>query len=128
MGAAISNSINEKIVSAGELTELIRGNEQGLLLRFTPLVRRQSVTLDLGRVRRIDAAGITALLSLYASARQTGHRFAVANLEPRVAETLALVGLDQVLASRNAVIESHAGMTISRSSPRKYLSQLLIPA
>jgi anti-anti-sigma factor len=128
MGAAISNSISVKTVSAGDLTELIRGKEQGLLARVTPLVRRQSVTLDLGRVRRIDAAGITALLSLHTSARQAGHRFAVANLAPRVAEILALVGLDKVLASRNAVIESHAGRTAGHSAPRKYLSPLLILA
>ncbi len=83
------------------ITELVRGSEERLLERVTPLVRRQSVLLNLARVERIDAGGIAALISLYRSARETGHHFGVVNPAPRVAEILVLVGLDRILVSRN---------------------------
>ncbi|MFP5211327.1 MAG: STAS domain-containing protein [Acidobacteriota bacterium] len=85
-----------------ELTELVRGNEQRLLEEIKPLVSRQCVTLDLGPVRRIDAAGISALISLYRFAEEAGHCFTVSNTAPHVAEILSLVGLDRILLSRNA--------------------------
>lgn len=85
-----------------ELAELVRGNEQRLLKEVKPLVSRQCVTLDLAPVRRIDAAGISALISLYCFAEEAGHCFTVANAAPHVAEILALVGLDRILVSRNA--------------------------
>jgi anti-anti-sigma factor len=99
-----------KPAEVSELTELVRGHEQSLLARFAPLVRRQDVSLDLGQVQRIDAAGISVLISLYASARETGHRFSVSNLSPRVAETLALVGLERILESHIAVNQPHSGL------------------
>jgi anti-anti-sigma factor len=111
-----------------ELTELVKGNEQNLLARLSPMVRRQSVTLDLDRVERIDAAGISALLSLYASARAAGHLFTVTNPTPHVAEILALVGLRRVLLYRNAVTKSYSGIRSGDSSARKYLSRLRISA
>src|ERR1035441_3620327 len=72
-----------------KLTELVRGNDQRLLEQMRPLVRRQSVALDLASVQRIDAAGISALISLYTYARETGHSFTVSNASPRVAEIRA---------------------------------------
>lgn len=95
--------------AASGLTELVRGNEQCLLARLSPLVRRESVMLDLGRIERIDAAGIAALISLYGSARESGHSFSVVNPSPHVAEILALVGLDRILLSHNMIGESHSG-------------------
>jgi anti-anti-sigma factor len=103
MIGTVPNPINTAILTAGELTELVRGQEQSFLAQFTPLVRRQNVTLDLGSVMRIDAAGIAALISLYASAHETGHCFTVVNTKPRVAEILLLVGLEQLLVSHNTV-------------------------
>jgi len=85
-----------------DLTELVRGHEKELLAWLAPVVRRHSVTLDLSRVLRIDAAGVSALLTLYSSAQQSGHHFSVANLTPRVAEVLKLVGLERILRSRGA--------------------------
>lgn len=85
------------------MTELVRGNEQHLLELIRPLVRRQSVMLDLASIERIDAAGISALVSLYVIAREAGHSFTVCNASPRVAEILALVGLDRILLSAHAV-------------------------
>jgi anti-anti-sigma regulatory factor len=82
-----------------ELTELVRGNEQSFLAQFAPLVRRQHVTLDLGRVQRIDAAGIAALISLHAGAYESEHCFNVVNPTPHVAEILSLVGLERILLS-----------------------------
>jgi anti-anti-sigma factor len=85
-----------------ELTELVKGNECRLVDEITPIVQRRSVWLDLARVERIDAAGITALISLYRTAREAGNCFRIANLKPHVAEVLALVGVDRILVSHNA--------------------------
>jgi len=92
-----------------DLTELVRGHDRRLLDRVTPLVCRQSLSLDLSSVQRIDAAGITALSALYRAAQEAGHRFTVSNASPRVAKILALVGLDRILLSQNAVRTSHSG-------------------
>jgi anti-anti-sigma factor len=97
-----------------DLAELVRGNEQELLAWLSPLVRRHSVTLDMSPVERIDAAGIAVLISLHASAHQAGHCFKVVNLSPHVAEILSLVGLERILASHNAVTESHSGSQFYR--------------
>jgi anti-anti-sigma regulatory factor len=79
------------------LTELVRGTDQLLLDRYLPLVRKASITLDFISVRRVDAAGVSALLALYTTAKKTGHRFAILNASPRVVQTLALLGLDSLL-------------------------------
>ena len=83
-----------------KITELVRGNEQQLLDRLQPLVRRQSVTLDLEHVTRIDAAGLAALITLHCDACQAGYRFAISNPSPRVREILAIVGLDTLLVAQ----------------------------
>lgn len=88
------------------LTDLVRGNDHRLLDRLTPLVRRQSLSLDLSAVQRIDAAGIAVLIALYRAAHEAGHSFTVSNSSPRVAKTLALVGLDRILLSQNAALSS----------------------
>jgi anti-anti-sigma factor len=103
-------------VELADLTELVRGHDQRLLDRVMPLVRRQSLSLDLSPVRRIDAAGISALVSLYSSAREFGHRFTVFNASPRVAEILAIVGLDRILMSQYAVFMSHSGPFLDRTA------------
>ena len=103
-------------IEASNMTELVRGSEQRLLDRVGPLVRRQSITLDLGSVERIDAAGIAALISLYGSAREAGHRFTVTNASPRVAQILALVGLERILLSQNAVQTSHCAPRLVQSA------------
>ena len=89
-------------VVAGEITELVRGNENALLERFMPLVRRQCVTLNLESVTRIDAAGLAALITVYCTARESGHDFTILNPSTHVAEILAVVGLDKILVSQNA--------------------------
>ena len=91
-------------------TELVSGKAERLLEQLNPLVRARSVCLDLSPIQRIDAAGVAVLTKLYCAARETGHGFAVANLRPRVAEVLALVGLDKVLVSRKAVKNSPFGI------------------
>ena len=82
------------VVQPGEMTELVRGDEQGLIRRVAPLLREKNIALDLQHIDRIDAAGIAALISLYSTARNSGHKFSVCNVSARVAEILALVGLD----------------------------------
>lgn len=98
------------------LTELVRGSEQALLARLSPLVREQSVNLDMSSVERIDAAGIAVLISLHAAAHEAGQRFSVSNLSPHVAEILALVGLERILASHNVIANSHSGPRIVRTA------------
>ncbi len=77
--------------------DLIKGQEQELLEELRPIIRRQSVRLDLSRTERIDAAGLAALVSLYRDARENGHEFAVVNPPRRVARVLAIVGLDRMI-------------------------------
>jgi anti-anti-sigma factor len=131
MTGTISIPGNAEIFPAteqAETTELVRGNEQKLLARLSARVRLQNVTLNLERVERIDAAGISALLSLYASARAAGHLFTVINPAPHVAEILSLVGLRRVLLSRIVVTKSHPGARCDAPSARKHPSRLEIPA
>jgi len=86
----------------GETVELVRGCEQCLVERLQPIVREESVLLDLDAVERIDAAGLAALISLYCDACKTGHSFAVFHPRRHVREILSLVGLDRVLLARDA--------------------------
>ena len=88
------------------LSDLVRGQDRRMLDRLVPLVCRQSLSLDLSSVQRIDAAGIAALITLYRAAQEAGNSFTVSNSSPRVAKTLALVGLDRILLYRNAAIKS----------------------
>ncbi|MGA7106707.1 MAG: STAS domain-containing protein [Terracidiphilus sp.] len=102
MTGILSHTVDTLRIAPGDLHELVRGQEQALVERLTPLVRRQSVTLDLSHVERIDAAGIAALISLYGTARCAGNAFSIVNASARVVEILALVGLDRILITRNA--------------------------
>jgi anti-anti-sigma factor len=103
MNAIHSQTEASLLVAPGDLHELVRGQEQDIVTRLTPLVRRQSVILDLKHVERIDAAGIAALVSLYGCAHNAGNDFSVVNASTRVAEILALVGLDRILISHPEV-------------------------
>jgi len=99
---ATNSCATSPFLAESGLTELVRGNERLLLERLLPLVERRCVALDLHAVRRIDAAGIAALISLYCAACKSGHTFTVSNPSPHVAEILALVGLVRILDSQNA--------------------------
>ena len=83
------------------VSELVRGREQELIEQLRPLVRRQSLRLDVSSMERIDAAGLAALVSLYCDARKAGHQFTVVNPSRHVARILALVGLDRVLVAKD---------------------------
>jgi anti-anti-sigma factor len=89
--------------------QLVRGQAARLVERLQPLVFQRDVTLDLAEVDRIDAAGITALVSLYQSARESGHCFCLTNATERVAHILTVVGLDHHFFSHNVVQSSHYG-------------------
>jgi anti-anti-sigma factor len=119
MTTTILNPASNAAASDGqpaEVIELIRGREKELLAWLAPLVRRKSVTLDMHSIQRIDAAGISALVSLYSSAQQAGHRFSVANLSPRVSEVLALVGLERILVSHRAAWKSDSGSRLEQTA------------
>jgi anti-anti-sigma factor len=101
---------------SNKITELVRGNEQELLERLEPLVRRQNVTLDLAHVTRIDAAGLAALITLYCEACQAGCRFDISNPSPRVREILALVGLNALLVSHDAEEAPYLGAQLEETA------------
>lgn len=105
MNNVLCNTADTLLVVPGEMHELVRGQEQVLLEQLTPLVCKQDVSLDLRRLERIDAAGIAALISLYACAHRVGHDFTIANASPRIAEILALVGLDHILMNHGAMAD-----------------------
>lgn len=90
------------VIEPAGITELVRGTDQRLIALFGPLVLRQSVALDLGKIERIDAAGIAALITLYSDAVHAGHAFSVCNVTAHVAEILSLVGLASILISKDA--------------------------
>ena len=104
--------VRRQIVSG----QLVRGQDKVLLECLGPLVRKCNVALDLSSVDRIDAAGITALVSLYQSACESGHHFSLTNVSPRVAQILSVVGLDRYLLSHNAVQGLRRGSQSRRSA------------
>ncbi len=103
--AELNESAHGQLVRE-QVAEMLEGIEQ--------LVLKHNVRLDLAGVERIDAGGIAALVGLYRSARSAGHRFQVTNASARVAGILAVVGLDGVLLSHNAVQDSHYGVCLQR--------------
>lgn len=90
------------VIEPAGFTELVRGTDQRLIALFAPRALRQSLALDLGKIERIDAAGIAALITLYSDALQSGHSFTVCNPSAHVAEILALVGLAPILIAKDA--------------------------
>jgi anti-anti-sigma factor len=92
-----------------KIGELVLGHERDLVVRVAPLVRAQSVALDLAEIERVDAAGIAALIELYTIACQAGHGFSILNATPHVAKLLAVCGLDRFLLSHNVMQDSYCG-------------------
>ena len=93
--------VEPQLTVPGNLHELVRGQEQRLLKELEPVVRQHSVTLDMRQIERIDAAGISSLISLYGAAHAAGNEFAIVNASARVAEILEIVGLDRILISHD---------------------------
>jgi anti-anti-sigma factor len=98
--------MTSQICNPREITELVRGTELKLIARVQPLVLRQSVTLDLEHIARIDAAGVAALITLYCDACQAGNQFAIANPSAHVREIIELVGLDRILMALPEAVPS----------------------
>jgi anti-anti-sigma factor len=97
---------------AGETTELVRGQDETLLERLRPLVRTRSVILDMRSVRRIDAAGIAALITLYSMATEAGNCFTLSRATPHVEEILSLVGLERILVSGHADADAQSDLRL----------------
>lgn len=114
MSCVTCNVMDTVIFPTGKMTELVRGCDEDLKARLAPLVRQHDVSLDMRNVERIDAAGIAVLISLYGWAHEAGHSFTVANASHRVAEILALVGLDRILLSHNMVQKPHSEQCLER--------------
>jgi anti-anti-sigma regulatory factor len=102
MDLRLFSSDGPQLPAIETLTELVRGPDQLLLDRYMPLARTESISLDFISVRRVDAAGVSALISLYTAASKAGHGFTILNASTRVEQTLALLGLDQLLLSPSA--------------------------
>jgi len=100
------------VQSSAKITELVLGHERDLVARVAPLVRGQSIALDLSQVERVDAAGVSALVELYSTACLAGHDFCILNAAPHVAEVLAVCGLDRLLMSHNVAQNSYSGHRI----------------
>lgn len=87
----------------GAMPELTRENIGYLLEILGPLVLLRNLKLDLTGVERIDAAGISMLLTLYSRAREAGNYFSLVNVPARIVEILSVVGLEPLLLSHNTV-------------------------
>jgi anti-anti-sigma factor len=103
MNAMMSYKTELFVTAPAGFNELVRGNDDHLKALLTPVVRERDAVLDLGMIRRIDAAGVAALISIYRTARSEGHGFRVCNVTPHVAEILGLVGLDHILVTQDAI-------------------------
>lgn len=84
------------------LRDFVRGQEQELIEELRPLVQSQSVRLDVSGMKRIDAAGIAALVLLHCEALKAGHEFTIGHPSCQVARILTLVGLDHMLLSNDS--------------------------
>ena len=109
-------TMNLQASEPAETTDLNRSASAPLLERLGPLVLEHDVTLDLTGVVRIDAAGISALLTLYCRAREGGNHFSLINVPARVVEILSVVGLDRLLVSHNVIQKSQYESGLSRSA------------
>jgi len=100
----------------GAMRQLTIENIEYLLEILGPLVLLRNLKLDLTGVERIDAAGISMLLTLYSRAREAGNQFSLVNVPTRVLEILSVVGLDRLLLSHNPVQSSQYGSGLHRSA------------
>jgi anti-anti-sigma factor len=89
--------------------EIVRGVEHGLVEEITAHFVAGNILLDLASVKRVDAAGISALLGLYQSAHNAGRRFALSSPSRHVKEVLEIFGLERLLVSRMVIDASHSG-------------------
>ncbi len=116
MNCSVTEANEILIVSPTGINELVRGSDHALIDRVAPLLREQSVALDLHSIERIDAAGIAALISLYGSARDAGHEFMVCNVTSRVGGILSLVGLEHILVSHDVNQSAHSELYFGQSA------------
>ena len=100
-----------RVVVPGAMTELVRGQEQDLLERLEPMVKRESVALDMSGVERIDAAGLSALIRLYCDACNAGNEFKVMRTGRHVCEILRLVGLERLLTGADVNCDERVNAT-----------------
>ena len=116
MNTAISEANMTRVIPPADMTELVRGTDHLLVATVAPIARLRDVSLDLAAIRRIDAAGIAALISLYGCAHETGHRFEVCNVAPRIDEILRLVGLETILVCHEAAAVQAGEGCLERSA------------
>ena len=98
------------------IKELVRGQEQGFLEELAPAVVRENVALDFAAVERIDAAGLAALITLYADACKAGHTLTVSRPSRHVREILQIVGLDRILVAQSGAEPGLGCMQLQESA------------
>lgn len=76
------------------------------------------VILDLGDIEQIDSGGIGDLVSAYATAAKRGGSLGLAQLSPRVAETLGASRLRSIFAIYSTVDEAIAAEPPSGDAAR----------
>ncbi len=72
----------------------------GSLFEFQDAVRREhpaGLILALGGIPYMDSAGLGAVLGLCASCQRRGHKFAIAEVAPRVMTLLEVSKVDQLV-------------------------------
>jgi anti-anti-sigma factor len=89
--------LDSEVQFVSGVRELVRGQERAFSDALYPLVRVQSICLDMAGVERIDAAGLAALISLRRDAWKAGHEVTVVNPSHQVARMLAVVGLERMV-------------------------------
>ena len=103
--------LNE-IPNAKQITapaRLVRGCDEVFVATLRPVVRQEDVTLDLGEVERMDAAGFTALLALRAEAPASGKLLQMTGASRHAEEILKLVGLSGLLTSHDMKTDPQCG-------------------
>ena len=90
-----------KVVALGGIGDLVRGHDQRFIEMLEPLVFNGNISLDLGALKRIDAAGVAALVRLYCVASNAGYEFKLIRAGRQVREVLELVGWGRLFEKRN---------------------------
>ena len=82
-------------------------------LPLSELASAKLVVLSLGKVRRIDEAGLAMLVRLYSHLRVRGSRLQLVDVPVAVHELLERVGFSRLVSSENGVDRELAHHTIA---------------
>ena len=98
----------------GELDDATAAEFGALLAAAAGHGAGPDVLLDLGRLYRLDAAGLDALAEAAAVLARSGRQLALAAVRPRVREFLALVGAEALVPVYPSVAEAGRYVRLGR--------------